>query len=188
MNLQTRNVAAPTSWPDRIGRGLLVLVTLSTFLAFADGVRCMSVVSNDRLWVEGWRTFAFLVLGGMCALLAAGPRAQRGVWERLLGHKIALVVFAAVVGNIPEARPAGFVDLGLVVTVGLAYVLCRGWDGWRSRPSTSRVRIDASLIFLLSEKIYSQIMRSGLSTRRSAFAWKSLSGPVQQSRAALEGR
>jgi len=97
----------------------------------------MSVVPNDRLWVEGWRTFAYLVFGGMCALLAAGPRAQRGVWELLLGHKTALVVFAAVVGNIPEARLAGFVDLGLVVTVGLAYVLCHGWDGWRTRPSTS---------------------------------------------------
>jgi len=97
----------------------------------------MSVVSNDRLWVEGWRTFAFLVFGGMCSLLAAGPRAQRGVWELLLGHKIALVVFAAVVGNIPEARLAGFVDLGLVVTVGLAYVLCRGWEGWRTRPISS---------------------------------------------------
>jgi len=137
MNVQTGTVAAPASWPDRIGRGLMVLVTLSTLLAFADGVRRMSVVSNDRLWVEGWRTFAFLVFGGMCALLAVGPRAQRGVWELLLGHKIALVVFAAVVGDIPEARLAGFVDLGLVVTVGLAYVLCRGWEGWRTRPISS---------------------------------------------------
>jgi len=51
MNVQTGTVAAPASWPDRIGRGLMVLVTLSTFLAFADGVRRMSVVSNDRLWV-----------------------------------------------------------------------------------------------------------------------------------------
>jgi len=140
MNGQTdayRTVAAPTSWPDRIGRGLMVLATLATFVAFADGVRRMSVVSNDRLWVEGWRTFAYLVFAGMCALLAAGPRAQRGVWELLLGHKTALVVFAAMVGNIPEARLAGFVDLWLVATVGLAYVLCRGWEGWRTRPSTS---------------------------------------------------
>ena|SRR5215813_15522579 len=140
MNVQPdayRTIAAPTSWPDRIGRGLMVLATLATFVAFADGVRRMSVVSNDRMWVEGWRTFAYLVFAGMCALLAAWPRAQRGVWELLLGHKTALVVFAAVVGNIPEARLAGFVDLGLVVTVGLAYVLCHGWDAWRARPTAS---------------------------------------------------
>ena len=135
MNVQTGaagTVATPAAWADRIGRGLMVLAAVATLVAFADGVRRMGVVSSDRLWVEAWRTFAYLVFGGMCALLAAGPRAQRGVWELLLGHKTALVVFAAVVGNIPEARLAGLVDLGLVLTVGMAYVLCRGWYGWRT--------------------------------------------------------
>ncbi|MEU9779922.1 hypothetical protein AB0H92_02845 [Streptomyces phaeochromogenes] len=54
-----------------------------------------------------------------------------GIWEPVLAGKTALVVFAVMIGDIPEARLAGMVDFALVVVVALAYVLTRGWQAWQ---------------------------------------------------------
>ncbi|KND33137.1 hypothetical protein [Streptomyces acidiscabies] len=122
----------PTVLADRIGRGLLVLAALSTVGAFILGITLTRDAPDSRIWVEAWRTSAFLVFAGLFALLAAAPRGHRGVWELVIGQKTALVVFAAVVGDVNEARASGVIDLCLVVVVIAAYVLCRGWDSWRT--------------------------------------------------------
>ncbi|MDQ0955275.1 hypothetical protein QFZ24_009198 [Streptomyces phaeochromogenes] len=92
----------------------------------------MTDAAEDRLWAEAWRTFTYAVFIGLFALLAARPRQAPAVWEPVLANKAALVVFAVMVGDIPEARLAGMVDFGLVVVVALAYVLSRGWQAWQS--------------------------------------------------------
>jgi hypothetical protein len=125
-------VEVPSRRADRIGRGLMWVNFVATLVAFADGVNRMVNASDDRLWVEGWRTFAYLVFAGLFALIALRPRGQRGLWELILGHKTALVVFAVVLGGVPEARLAGLVDFALVLLTAMAYVLCRGWRAWRT--------------------------------------------------------
>lgn len=126
------NGRGPTVRADKIGRWLLVFATLSTVGAFFYGIALMMDAPDSRIWVEGWRTSAYLVFAGLFAILAAAPRAHRGLWELIIGQKTALVVIAAVVGDVNEARQSGLIDLGLVVVVAAAYVLCRGWYGWRT--------------------------------------------------------
>jgi peptidoglycan/LPS O-acetylase OafA/YrhL len=126
-------VGRPAPWADRTGRGLVAFDAVATLVAFADGVMKMGDMPDDRLLTEAWRTFAYLVFAGLWALLAVAPRRQRGLWELVLLHKIVFTVFAfAMIGDVPEAQTTGLIDLGLVVTTGLAYVLCRGWYAWRT--------------------------------------------------------
>lgn len=54
------------------------------------------------------------------------------MWELVLLHKTAITVFAFAVGDVPDVRTTGLIDLGVVLTAGLAYVLCRGWYAWRT--------------------------------------------------------
>ena len=121
---------APSGRADRIGRGLAAFASLATVGAFADGIIRMTDAADDRLWVEAWRTITYAFFIGLFALLAARPRQAAGIWELALAGKTALVVFAVIVGDIPEARLAGMVDFALVVVVALAYVLTRGWQAW----------------------------------------------------------
>ncbi|MFD3376566.1 MULTISPECIES: hypothetical protein [unclassified Streptomyces] len=126
-----RASVAPSGRADRIGRGLAAFASLATVGAFADGIIRMTNAADDRLWVEAWRTFTYAVFVGLFALLAARPRQAPAIWELVLASKTALVVFAVVVGDIPEARLAGMVDFALVVVLALAYVLTRGWQAWQ---------------------------------------------------------
>jgi hypothetical protein len=128
------SVQSPSGRADRLGRGLAAFASVATVVAFIGGILEMADAADDRLWVEAWRTFTYFVFIGLFALLAIRPR-QVPIWELVLASKSALVVFAVIVGDIPEARQAGFVDFGHVVVVGLAYVLCRGWQAWR--PATT---------------------------------------------------
>jgi len=123
----------PTVLADRIGRWLLVLAAVATIGAFANGVAIMSDAADDRIFVEAWRTSAYLVFAGLFVILALAPRARPGVWELVIAQKAALVVFAVAVGDVPEARAAGWVDFVLVMIVISAYVLCRGWYGWGTK-------------------------------------------------------
>ncbi|GAA0964798.1 hypothetical protein GCM10009555_002760 [Acrocarpospora macrocephala] len=118
---------------DLIGRGLLAFAAVGSIGAFVEGCWKVAAASDDRIWVEFWRTSAYLVVAGLFALLALSPRTHWGVWELLFGQKAALVVFAVVVGDVLEARRALFVDLGLVLILVASYVLCRGWYAWRTR-------------------------------------------------------
>lgn len=126
----------PSPRADRIGRGLMALNAVLTLGAFADGVRVMVSAPDDRLVVEIWRTFAYVVFAGLWALIAAWPRRVPGVWELVLFQKFAITVYYFAIGDVPHAQTAALVDLWLVSTTALAYVLCRGWDSWSTVTSS----------------------------------------------------
>ncbi|WP_328453492.1 hypothetical protein [Amycolatopsis sp. NBC_00438] len=128
----TPGTRGTTSPRDLIGRGLLAVAALATVGAAIRGMVYVGRVADDRIWIENWRMTAFWLVAGLFALLAWKPRAQRGVWEVLFAQKSVLVVIAVVLGDVPEAGEAGYVDFGLVVILVASYFLCRGWQGWRS--------------------------------------------------------
>jgi hypothetical protein len=117
---------------DTAGRGVMVLTALSTLVAFADGLRRIRAASDDRLWIEGWRTFGYVVFAGLFAVLAARPRRSPGIWELTFGHKLAMVIYGAAIGDVFEAVIASRIDLGVVVMITIGWVLCRGWESWRA--------------------------------------------------------
>ena len=124
---------------DRIGRLILALLVLLTLLAFADGLRRMSTANVDRVWVETWRTFGYVVFAGLFAILAWKPRLSPGVWELTFGHKSAVVLFGVWLGEkVPEVSLAVKIDFLLVVLIAIAWVLCRGWLSWSSEATVHR--------------------------------------------------
>ncbi|MGW0215579.1 hypothetical protein ACWDXH_14415 [Micromonospora chokoriensis] len=125
----------PTRRADLVGRGLAALASLATGVAFVNGVLLTIGASDDRLFIEGWRVSSFGIFAALFALLAVRPRQTAGVWEVVLVGKGALVVFGALIGDVPEARLSAVIDFGLVAVVAAAYVLCRGWLAWR--PATT---------------------------------------------------
>jgi len=129
------DIAAPTNRADLVGRGLAALAALATGVAFVNGVLLTVNASDDRLFIEGWRVSSFSIFAALFALLAVRPRQAAGVWEIVLAGKAALVVFGALIGDVPEARLSAIIDFGLVAVVAAAYVLCRGWLAWR--PATT---------------------------------------------------
>ncbi len=124
-------VDGPSTLADRIGRGLLVLCAVATLGAFAQGIQIMATTSDERVITEAWRTFAYVVFAGLWAMLAIAPRGQRGVWELVLFQKIAITSFAFAVRDLPDGWSTFLIDLALVLATAAAYVLCRGWYGWR---------------------------------------------------------
>ncbi|MEV4847012.1 hypothetical protein AB0K20_27795 [Micromonospora matsumotoense] len=129
------DTAAPTHRADLVGRGLAALAALATGVAFVNGVLLTINAGDDRLFIEGWRVSSFGIFAALFALLALRPRQAAGVWEVVLVGKAALVVFGALIGDVPEARLSAVIDFGLVTVVAAAYVLCRGWLAWR--PATT---------------------------------------------------
>ncbi|MEK8104647.1 hypothetical protein NKG94_04610 [Micromonospora sp. M12] len=130
-----RIATAPTYRADLVGRGLAALAALATGVAFVNGVLLSINAADDRLFIEGWRVSSFGIFAALFALLAIRPRQTAGVWEIVLAGKAALVVFGALIGDVPEARLSAIIDFGLVAVVAAAYVLCRGWLAWR--PATT---------------------------------------------------
>ena len=124
-------VDAPAPWADRIGRALLGFDAVATLGAFATGIPRIMDADDAHLLTEAWRTFAYIVFAGLWALLAIAPRGQRGVWELVIVHKVAVTVFALAAFTKPEAPQTAVIDGVLVVTTLAAYVLCRGWSTWR---------------------------------------------------------
>jgi hypothetical protein len=129
------DTATPTHRADLVGRGLAALASLATGVAFVNGVLLTISASDDRLFIEGWRVSSFGIFAALFALLAVRPRQTAGVWEVVLVGKGALVVFGALIGDVPEARLSAVIDFGLVAVVAAAYALCRGWLAWR--PATT---------------------------------------------------
>jgi len=123
---------------DRIGRLILAFVVLLTLVAFADGLRRTSIANVDCIWVQTWRTFVYVVFAGLFAILALRPRSSPGVWELTFGHKIAVVLVGLWLGEtILEVSLAVKIDFLLVVLIATAWVLCRGWLSWSSKPQGS---------------------------------------------------
>ncbi|MET8160409.1 hypothetical protein ABZT47_28960 [Sphaerisporangium sp. NPDC005289] len=125
----------PSPWADRIGRTLMAVDAAATLVAFAGGILIMTSVSDDRVITEAWRTLAYVVFAGLWIVLAVAPRRQWGLWELLLFHKGAITVYCFVMWDKPDAAQTAIIDLFVLVTTAVAYVLCRGWTSWRTGAS-----------------------------------------------------
>jgi hypothetical protein len=135
----------PSVLADTIGRWLLILASVSTVGAFILGITLIKDAPDSRIWIEFWRTSAFLVFAGLFAILAVAPRTQRGLWELVIAQKWALVIFSLVVGDVNEVRESALIDLILVVAVTVAYILRRGWYAWRTTtPEPAALRPSAA--------------------------------------------
>jgi hypothetical protein len=122
----------PTRWQDRLGRGLMWLAALGALAAFASGIATVNNATPETIWVETWRLFGFLVFAGMFVLLALRPRNSAGMWELAFFHKAAMAVSAVFLPGAQGAAMAGTIDAMLAVLIATAYILTRGWMGWKS--------------------------------------------------------
>lgn len=139
-------VEGPAPWADRVGRTLLAFDAVATLGALATGIPRIIDSDDAHLLTEAWRTLAYIVFAGLWALLAVAPRRQRGLWELLLIHKIAITAFALVVIDKPEAPMHVIVDGVLVVTTIAAYILCRGWYTWRPDTNAGQAHRSVSTV------------------------------------------
>ncbi|MDG4809507.1 hypothetical protein O7634_22395 [Micromonospora sp. WMMD1120] len=122
---------APPRWQDLTGRILMAITAATTLVPFVEGVTRLGDLSDDLILTEYWRTCAYLVFAGMWALLAVAPRKQRGMWELLLLHKIAVTIQAAFIIDVPHAKLTVIADGFVSLMTIAAYLLCRGWHTWR---------------------------------------------------------
>src|SRR4051812_15432864 len=88
---------------DTIGRALLWLATVATLIAFIGSFWIVADASDDRIWVEFWRTTAYGVFAGLFAMLALAPRTRWGVWELVFAQKVTVTAFGLLIGNVNEA-------------------------------------------------------------------------------------
>jgi hypothetical protein len=130
LNAPVATDRGPTRLQDRTGRTLMAITAAATLIPFVEGVTRLPGLDDDLILTEYWRTTAYLVFAGMWALLAVAPRKQRGMWELLIFHKVAVTVHALFVLDVEHATRTLVAD-GLVSTATIAgYVLCRGWRSW----------------------------------------------------------
>lgn len=116
---------------DLVGRGLMAFNSALTFAVFVNGVFVMAGADEDRLMVEGWRTFGFLVFSAMWAMLAYRPRRAPAIWELVIFHKLAATVLALTLLHTEEGLIAAFADSWVALSTVFAYVACRGWRWWQ---------------------------------------------------------
>ena len=123
--------ATPSRRLDLAGRGLMAFNSAITFVVFVNGFFLMADASDDRLMVEGWRTFGYLVFSAMWAMLAFRPRQAPAIWELVIVHKAAATVLALTITHTTEGLQASISDSWVTVSTVFAYVACRGWQSWR---------------------------------------------------------
>ena len=124
-----------TSTRDRIARFLMIVLAISTLGAFANAALGISTVSPDRINIEAWRMFAFLVFAGLFTQLAFLPRRMPGLWELVFFQKAGVALFVAYAAKSQAGlslADAGLVpvDTTLAATTFVCYVLARGWRAW----------------------------------------------------------
>lgn len=115
---------------DLIGRGLMALNSAVTFAVFINGFFLMAEAGDDRLMVEGWRTFGYFVFSALWALLAYRPR-HVPVWELVILHKVAAAALAFTILDTTEGRQSSITDSSVAALTIFAYIVCRGWQSWR---------------------------------------------------------
>lgn len=116
---------------DLVGRGLMALNSAVTFAVFINGFFLMAAASDDRLMVEGWRTFGYFVFSAMWAMLAYRPRHVPAIWELVILHKVAATVLAFTILDTVEGAQSSVTDSSVAALTIFAYIVCRGWQSWR---------------------------------------------------------
>ncbi|MFF2639073.1 hypothetical protein ACFVSQ_08770 [Streptomyces niveus] len=116
---------------DLVGRSLMGLNSAVTFAVFVNGLFLMAAASDDRMMVEGWRTFGYLVFSAMWAMLAYRPRHVPAIWEMVIFHKVAATVLAFTILDTTEGMQSSITDTSVAALTIFAYIACRGWQSWR---------------------------------------------------------
>lgn len=122
---------APSRRWDLVGRSLMGLNSAVTFAVFVNGLFLMAAASDDRMMVEGWRTFGYLVFSAMWAMLAYRPRQVPAIWEMVIFHKAAATVLAFTILDTTEGMQSSITDTSVATLTVFAYIACRGWQSWR---------------------------------------------------------
>lgn len=120
-----------TSRWDLIGRSLMGLNSAVTFAVLINGFFLMADAADDRMMVEGWRTFGYLVFSAMWAMLAYRPRHVPAIWEMVIFHKVAATVLAFTILDTTEGMQSSITDTTVAALTIFAYIACRGWESWR---------------------------------------------------------
>ncbi|MET4781805.1 hypothetical protein [Glaciihabitans sp. UYNi722] len=120
-----------TSRRDLVGRILFGLLSVSTLVAFVDGIGLASGAGPDTFYMQWWRTLAYLVFAAIFALLALRPRSTPLMWEIVLIQKATITIIGYLNITVAEAPRDATVDLYLVLVMVPAWILCRGWLSWK---------------------------------------------------------
>lgn len=123
--------STPSRRWDLVGRSLMGLNSAVTFAVFVNGFFLMAEASDDRMMVEGWRTFGYLVFSAMWAMLAYRPRHVPAIWEMVIFHKVAATVLAFTILDTTEGAQSSITDTTVATLTIFAYIACRGWQSWR---------------------------------------------------------
>ncbi|WP_460777569.1 hypothetical protein [Nocardiopsis nanhaiensis] len=140
-SLSSDGPPTPARWRMTTASVLMWLASASALAAAASGLPGVVEAGPDRLMAETWRLYGFLVFAALFALLALRPLAYAWVWEIVILNKLLLAVTATGFaagwfgpGRVADAGAAAIADSALVVVVGAAYVLCRGWRARAGQP------------------------------------------------------
>lgn len=133
-----RPVPGVSSVRDHIASGLmLVFGALSVYVA-VDSLLAMGDVAPNQLAVEVWRALGYLVFAGLFTLVGLFPRRMTGIWELIIFHKVAQIIY--LIPHIGTDEGASITktignivlnDTMLAVVTLVAYVLAKGWKAWR---------------------------------------------------------
>ncbi|RCV49054.1 hypothetical protein DEF23_20120 [Marinitenerispora sediminis] len=107
------------------------VAALAAAAAALDALWSLGGAADAIKVVSAWRAYGLLVFSALFTLLAARPRAYRGVWEVVIFHKLAMTLTAVVYqvrGGVADADTIIVADGILTVALVSAYVLCRGWS------------------------------------------------------------
>ena len=117
----------------------MVTLGIASVGAFATPALTFESFAPERINVEAWRMFGFLVFAGLFTLLGLFPRRRTGVWELVFLHKAGVAVFlayvvkagaAANVSLVDSANSIILVDTILAATTFFCYLLTQGWRAW----------------------------------------------------------
>ncbi len=127
---------------DRLARILMITLGVASVGAFATPALTFDTFPPERINVETWRMFGYLVFAGLFTLLGLFPRRMTGIWELVLFHKAGVALFlayfvrpdpAANVSFVDNADSIILVDTALAVTTLFCYLLTNGWRAWSAR-------------------------------------------------------
>ena len=121
----------------RTARVLMILAALAAGSAAVAAIARLGEATPDTVIVQTWRAYGLVVFAGLFALLAWRPLGYRGVWELVIGHKVALSLSAVILvadagrgGGAADAASVLVWDGSLSVVLLAAYLSCRGWRSW----------------------------------------------------------
>lgn len=124
---------------DRLARILMITLGIASVGAFATPALTFQSFAPDRINIETWRMFGFLVFAGLFTLLGLFPRRMTGIWELVFFHKAGVAVFLAyfvkpdAAANVTFVDSTGniiLVDMVLAGTTFFCYLLTNGWRAW----------------------------------------------------------